>query len=213
MFSACVCGQIWLVHLISTANKPPIGWSAQPPDLLVNISPKLYDGKLSIDKQCWEHYCDVIMGTMASQVTSFTIVSSTVYSGADQRKHQSSASLAFVRGIHRWPVKSSHKRPVTRKMFSFDNVFMNIGVALCVMVSTDSKNDCILYTVYSINYKHYSVVPCCVVVLSSVLSSSWVDAIRIWSPWASYQIRKIVFCACAGNVGNVFPATDYIGNR
>ena len=47
------------------------------------------------------HYDDVIMGTMASQITSLTIVYSTVYSDADQRKHQSSASLAFVRGIHR----------------------------------------------------------------------------------------------------------------
>ena len=48
------------------------------------------------------HYRDVIMGTIASQITSLTIVYSTVYSGADQRKHQSSASLAFVWGIHRW---------------------------------------------------------------------------------------------------------------
>ena len=47
------------------------------------------------------HYSDVMMGPMASQVTSLTLVYSTVYSGADQRKHQSSASLAFMRGIHR----------------------------------------------------------------------------------------------------------------
>ena len=53
------------------------------------------------------HYNDVIMSAMASQITSLTIVYSTVYAGADQRKHQSSASLAFVRGIHRWPVNSS----------------------------------------------------------------------------------------------------------
>ena len=52
-------------------------------------------------KLSWIHYNDVIMGTMASQITSLTIVYSTVYSGAHQRKHQSSASLAFVRGIHR----------------------------------------------------------------------------------------------------------------
>ena len=50
------------------------------------------------------HYNDVIMGTIASQITSLTIVYSTVYSDADQRKHQSSASLAFVRGIHRGPM-------------------------------------------------------------------------------------------------------------
>ena len=62
------------------------------------------------------------MGAIASQITSITIVYSTVYSGADQRKHQSSASLAFVRGIHRWPVNSPHKLPVTQKMFPFDDV-------------------------------------------------------------------------------------------
>ena len=65
------------------------------------------------------------MGSIASQITSLAIVYSAVYSGADQRKHQSSASLAFVRGIHRGPVNSPHKWPVTRKMFPFDDVIMN----------------------------------------------------------------------------------------
>ena len=69
-------------------------------------------------------YDDVIMDTMASQITSLAIVYSTVYSGADQRKHQSSASLAFVREIHRRPVNSPHKWPVTRKMVPFDDVTM-----------------------------------------------------------------------------------------
>ena len=64
------------------------------------------------------------MGAMASQTTSLMIIYSTVYSGADQRKHQSPASLAFVRGIHRWPVNSPHKGPVTRKMVPFDEVIM-----------------------------------------------------------------------------------------
>ena len=70
------------------------------------------------------HYSGVIMGAMASQITSLTIVYSTVYSGADQRKHQSSASLAFVRGIHRWPVNSPHKWPVNREMFPLDDIIM-----------------------------------------------------------------------------------------
>ena len=65
----------------------------------------------------WRHNgCD--------DVSNHQIVYSTVYSGTDQRKHQSSASLAFVRGIHRWPVNSPHKWPVTRKMFPFDDVIM-----------------------------------------------------------------------------------------
>ena len=70
------------------------------------------------------HYNDVIMSAMASQITSLTIVYSIVYSGADQRKHQSSASLAFVCGIHRWPVNSPHNGPVTQKMIPFDDVIM-----------------------------------------------------------------------------------------
>ena len=55
--------------------------------------------------------------TMTSQITSLTIVYSTVYSGADQSNHQSSASLAFVWGIHRWPSNSPHIWPVTRTCF------------------------------------------------------------------------------------------------
>ena len=63
------------------------------------------------------HYNDVIMDTMTSQITSLSIVYSTVNTGADQRKHQSSASLAFMWGIHRGPVNSPHKRPVTLKIW------------------------------------------------------------------------------------------------
>ena len=64
------------------------------------------------------------MGAIASQITSLTIVYSTVYSDADQRKHQSSAPLAFVQRIHQGPVNSPHKWPVTRKMFPLDDVIM-----------------------------------------------------------------------------------------
>ena len=60
------------------------------------------------------------MSAMASQITGVPIVCWTVYSSTDQRKHQISASLTFVKGIHRWPMGSPHKGPVTRKMFPFD---------------------------------------------------------------------------------------------
>ena len=69
----------------------------------------------------WRHN----MGAMASQITSLAIVYSTVYSGADQRKHQSSALLVFVWGIHRWPMNSPHKWPEMWKMFPFDDVIMD----------------------------------------------------------------------------------------
>ena len=71
------------------------------------------------------HYGDVIMGAMASQITSLRIVYSAVSPGVDQKKHQSSASLAFVRGTHRSPVNSPYKGSVTRKMFPIDDVIVN----------------------------------------------------------------------------------------
>ena len=90
--------------------------------------------KFTIDIEAWKttclnlqpisHYDDVIMGAITSQITSLTIVYSAVYSDADQSKHQSSASLAFVWGIHRGPVNSAHKWPITRKRFPFDDVIM-----------------------------------------------------------------------------------------
>ena len=64
------------------------------------------------------------MNAMASQIASLPIVYLTVHSGADQRNHQISVSLAFVREIHQWLVNSPHKEPVTRKMFPFDDVIM-----------------------------------------------------------------------------------------
>ena len=67
--------------------------------------------------------------TMPSQITSVSIVCSSVCTGADQRKRPSSASLAFVRGIHRWPGYSPHKGPVTRKMLPFDDVIMDARFA------------------------------------------------------------------------------------
>ena len=85
------------------------------------------------------YYSDVIMGAMTSQITSFTIVYSIVYSGADKRKYQSSASLAFVRGIHRWQVDSPHQGPVTRKIIPFDDVIMKSEVTWKDMKSWHHK--------------------------------------------------------------------------
>ena len=70
------------------------------------------------------HYGDVLMGAIASQITGISIVYSIVFPCADQRKHKNSASLAFVRRIHQWPVNSHHKGPMPRKMFPFDGVIM-----------------------------------------------------------------------------------------
>ena len=83
------------------------------PDILLFVSPKwfcFHECGMSL-------YNDVIMSAMASQNHQSHDCLLRRYSGAAQRKHQSSASLAFVRGIRRWPMNSPHKGPVTRKMF------------------------------------------------------------------------------------------------
>ena len=104
------------------------------------------------------HYNVVIMSAMASQITSLTIVSSTVYSGTDERKHQSPASLAFVSGIHRWPLNSPHKGPVTRKMFPFHDVIMLYGYLWIVVfheqLSTAIKLQCHEYCNIVILFLH-----------------------------------------------------------
>ena len=75
--------------------------------------------KSSITLQCRHNECD---GVSNHQPHDCLL---SIYLDADQRKHQSSASLAFVRGIHRWPVNSPHKRPVTRKIFPIDDIIIS----------------------------------------------------------------------------------------
>ena len=100
------------------------------------------------EKKKHGNYNDVIMGAIAFQITSLTTVLSTVYLDTDKRKHQSSASLAFVWGIHRGPVNSPHKWSVTRKMFPFDDVIMyaqkrcNKRVTNCTHVFDKYRYNC-----------------------------------------------------------------------
>ena len=94
------------------------------------------------------HYSDVIMSVLASQVTSLTIVYLlTFYSGTYQRKHQGSASLAFVWGIHRWPVNSPHKGPVTWKMYPFDDVIMT-RTQWWIKNKSTNNHECSLLAIY-----------------------------------------------------------------
>ena len=99
------------------------------------------------------------MGAIMSQITSLMIVYSIVYSDADQRKHQRSMSLAFVRGIHRGPVNSSHKWPVTRKMFPFDGVIMIIYASFWLerSIAVVSQSEAILeYARYPTGFYPYN---------------------------------------------------------
>ena len=93
-------------------------WPGQNPRLLHTPINQIATGTRAAD-------ITVTIGAMASQITSLPIVYSNVYSGADQRKHQSSKSLAFVRGIQQWPMNAPQKWPVTRKMFLFDDIIMS----------------------------------------------------------------------------------------
>ena len=125
----------------STANALELRLSCTKPSIYITSS--LSDGDLAKynlrqtengpSTLQWRHN-----GRIASQITSLTSVYSTDYSDADQRSRQSSASLAFVRGIHRGQVNSLHKWPVTQKMFPFDDVIMTCH-ADCTFDNTESK--------------------------------------------------------------------------
>ena len=120
------------------------------------------------------HYSDVIMGTIELQITSLTIVYSSVYSGANQRKHQSSASLAFVRGIHRWPVNSPHKWLVTRKMLPFDNVIMIVtyfAFAASGLLSLEYGGVIISLLLIVMAYRH--LYEWCDNILSQITQQNW----------------------------------------
>ena len=109
------------------------------------------------------HYNDVITIPMASRFTSLAIVYSTVYSGADQRKHQSCASLAFVRRIHRLPVNSLHKRPATRQTFPFDDVIMGVTTFHWweLLTTNSARVDTKLYYYYWMVFKFCHAQPLC----------------------------------------------------
>ena len=96
-------------------------------DFIYRYTPHLlhwFWGKITGYVTTKKHCCDVKMSVMASQLTGVLIVCSTVCSGPDHRKHQSSTSRAFDRAIHRWLVNSPHKGSVTRKIFPFDDVIV-----------------------------------------------------------------------------------------
>ena len=111
---------VWLIHLLPFSEKPgAFVWQERGIIIFNYEIPYMLSSYISTvlctsnAVTTWStlfcrHYNDVIMKTMEYQITSLTIVYKTVYSSAYQRKHQSSASLAFVRGCHRWPVNSPH---------------------------------------------------------------------------------------------------------
>ena len=126
---ACDCNTLWLKqwlvtrrHQVTDIDEVLCG-SGQA-QVLAQVGSSLVCSTNLSQYGCVSHYNDVIMSAMASQITSLKIVYPTVYSGADQRKHQSSVSLAFMWGIHRWSVNSPHKWPVTLKIFPFDDVIV-----------------------------------------------------------------------------------------
>ena len=140
---------VWLgkqlaVFIIDVSNYMTTSWNGK--DIRITVPLNIIKGTHSLPvgvllTKSHQHYNDVIINVMASQTTSLTIVYSTVCSGADQRKHQSSASLAFVRGIHRWTVSSLHTGPVTWKMFPFDDVIINAEL-LCFVGSMNKQSSC-----------------------------------------------------------------------
>ena len=101
---------------------------------IVPCNAKWFTGRLP---RSFSRYSGVMISAMASQIIGVSIIYSIVCSGADERKHQSSASLAFVWGIRRSPVNSPHKGPVTRKIFPFHDFIMVTVNSFVPMASTN----------------------------------------------------------------------------
>ena len=120
------------------------------------------------------------MGAMVSQIT---IVYSTVYSGADQRKQQSSAPLAFVRGIHRSTVNSPHKGPVTRRMFSFEHVIMICTTSQCTVnyLIRGKEAQSFQWTLGSFNSTRFTKIRNCCVLNNKTTSHVCSILRRLWT--------------------------------
>ena len=99
-------------------------WSSSLTHVCVSRPQRVKSSEAELNK----HYNDVKMSAMGFQITSLTNVYSTVHSGTDQIKYQSSASLAFLQGIHRSSLNFPHKGSVTRKMFPFDDVILFVEI-------------------------------------------------------------------------------------
>ena len=131
------------------------------------------------------------MGTMASQISSLANVYSTVHSGVDQRKHQSPASLVFVWGIYQWLVNSSHKWPVTRKMFPFDNVMMqSINMWWCSKIREvkNFKWSFWILRAFSEFFEMRENVPVSILMLQAEMSDN-IEVPKYYFPWWRHQME------------------------
>ena len=153
------------------------------------------------------HYNDVTMSAIASQITGVSIVYLTVCSDVDKINYQSSASLAFVGRIHRWPVNSPHKGPVTRKMFPFYDVIMN-GVghnsrSLARMVSNFPNRSDIFHLLTDINMRHPDVicVSCDYGESGIKKSTNMIDVIHPENTYSTkyYKNIKTLHCCSSGS--------------
>ena len=111
--------KVWLIYIYINVYIYTYMFTTRNHWMIVNRYCKVNSLRPSDTYICQWHYTDVIMGPMASQITSVSSVYSTVCSDADKRKHQSSVSLDFVRVIHWWLVNSPHKGQQRGKCFYF----------------------------------------------------------------------------------------------
>ena len=145
-----------------------------------------------------EHYNGVTVSAMASQFTSLATVYSTVYSGADQTKHQSSASPAPVRGNHRWAVNSPRKGPVTRKMFPFDDVIMSNGhirgkLNGGIRLAFFPRIAVILWrTLLAAYFDHFAALKKCWKAMKKCPTGSWLQNSKVY-----FSPTKILFLRCS----------------
>ena len=174
---------VWVKRLINRSSRHKLVYSS-PGKYFNSLANKMPAQLYSCNEKS-QHCSEIINSTLASQITSVFIVCSTVCLGIDQRKHQSSVSLVFVRRIHRASVNSPHKRPVTRKMFPDDDVIMVMEQILTYLVCNYP---------YSLICALILVIWCDVSVEMSVIQTAW----NKW--WYKFTCKIIIFtyllCYC-----------------
>ena len=141
------------IHYINLSKIVQIGWSHHVDFCVWTNRPLLLAkgvecSKLLHRKPFLKHYADIIMTTMASQITSLTVVYSTVYSDTDQRKHQSSASLAFVWGSHRDRCYAENVSIWWRHHDTKGNLYLQVWVSF-------ERSMCDLYFTHEDVTKHF----------------------------------------------------------
>ena len=156
-----------------------------------------------------KHYSNITMSAIASQITGASAVYSIFCPSADQRKHQNSASLSFVSGIHPWPVSSPRNGPVTRKPSK-----LAFTQSLCVLfvleILGSSTKLTFVLTLCAWYLFHVSGCVLSVYHLSSHWTRAFTYSLRCY--WAHGELKMVEISTSWTKKSWTYASTNFLGN-